>query len=326
MATQDETQQEQDAFAESFAEDVKTTEMSDDEAFGLVDDEPNEDEAEVLEEPAMEATEEPGEPEAAAASAAPGEAPAVVIEPSAQDTGDVELDPKELQRQKSWEGRLKAKEAELKAREDALKSSNEPTEPGETMAEESAEAPTVEALEDAVDKVESGEITVEQAMQTMANDFGPDFTKMLSVLIDARASEIAGKTADERVGAVRGDLDGVIGELVSEKEKMHYELISDAHPDFMDVAGSAEFKGYVEALPGSEQEAAMQVINSGSAKQINALLTAYKATQQGDEAKPQEAPDSAAMDAAEGVRSGGIKIPERPAKTDDYEAAWSEFN
>ena len=69
----------------------------------------------------------------------------------------------------------------------------------------------------------------------------------------------------------------------------------------------------------------MQLINIGSAKQINALLSAYKATMTDDEPAAQEAPDNTAMDAAEGVRSGGIKIPERPAKADDYEAAWAEF-
>jgi Meckel syndrome type 1 protein len=327
MATPDQMQQDADEFASAYAEDApQQAAQTDDEAFGLADTEtPDEDQAEMAE--------EPGEPSAAEAGGEPdAEAPSVVIEPDAVSGGDVAsdepMDPKELQREKSWEGRLRAKEAELKAREDALKSgtTGEPGEPGETLAEEAAEPAMTEAIEDAAEKVESGEMTYDQAMATLSNDFGPDFTKMLGVLINSKAQEIAGQM-DEKVGSVNRDLDGIVSELVSEKEKMHFESISDAHPDFADVAGSAEFKEYVDALPASEKEAALNVIGSGSAKQINGLLTAYKDTlANGDEpdAAPDEMDDSAAS-AAEGVRSKGMQIPEQPNKSQDYEAAWNDF-
>ena len=309
--------QEQDDFANAFGEDVQRSEMTEDEAFGLtpeVDPEmPNETEAEVAEEaPTDTAAAEASEP-------GPTEEVAVVVpvEPGAEDQGIEVMSPEDIQREKSWMGRLKAKEAELKAREDALKAQA----PGETPDQEAAEAPTTEAVEDAMEKVDSGELTFEQAMQTLESDFGPDFTKMLSVI----AKRIGGEVADERASAVRGELDGVVNELRSEKEKSHYESISEAHPDFMDVAASPEFKSYVDALPGSEQEAAIGVINGGSAKQINALLSAYKAKGQVNAEPAAEPVDESAMDAAEGVRSAGLKIPEKPAKADDYEAAWADF-
>ena len=247
-------------------------------------------------------------------------APAIVIavEPTATENDgatDEPTDPKDIQRQKSWEGRLKAREAELKAREDALKS---PSEPGETQAQESTEPAVTEAVEEAAAAVESGQMTVDQAMAALANDFGDDFTKMLGVLIETKASEIAGKTADERMGQVKGEMDGLVNELVQDKAKSHYESISDAHPDFMDVAASPEFRSYVEGLDETQQAQAMKVIESGSARQIVKLLGDYKSTLNKVDQEP-------AMDAAEGVRSKGMKIPEKPAQSDDYAEAWSQF-
>jgi hypothetical protein len=323
--------QEQDDFANAFGEDVQRSEMSEDEAFGLTPEAPaedletpDEDEAEMAEELAA-AESAPNDPAPAeTGDAGPVEETAVVVEPGAEDAGDVEvMSPEDIQREKSWMGRLKAKEAELKAREEALKGAA----PAETAAQENAETPATEAMEDAMEKVESGELTFEQAMQTLESDFGPDFPKMLTLI----AKHVGTQVSDERVGSVRSELDDVVNELRTEKEKTHYETISEAHPDFMEVGASPEFRAYVEGLPGSEQEAAMQVINSGTAKQINKLLSDYKAkgqvTTEADLEQPAAAApiDESALDAAEGVRSAGLKIPEKPAQADDYEAAWESF-
>jgi len=303
MATTENMQQDQEDFASAFnAEAPAEQEQTEDEVFGTQDEAPSgPDAAEMV--PAEEET-----------------APAIVIavEPTATENDGATnepTDPKDIQRQKSWEGRLKAREAELKAREDALKS---PSEPGETQAQESTEPAVTEAVEEAAAAVESGQMTVDQAMAALANDFGDDFTKMLGVLIETKASEIAGKTADERMGQVKGEMDGLVNELVQDKAKSHYESISDAHPDFMDVAASPEFRSYVEGLDETQQAKAMKVIESGSARQIVKLLGDYKSTLNKVDQEP-------AMDAAEGVRSKGMKIPEKPAQSDDYAEAWSQF-
>jgi len=312
MATPESVQQDQEDFAAAFAGDEpQKQEMSEDETFGLT------------EEPAEEQVEEPAA-DAEAGTEVEGDmgAPAVVvaIEPVAEEEGPT--DPKEIQRQKSWEGRLKAREAELKAREDALKQSPaEMSEPGETPAKEAAEPGVTEAVEEAVAAVESGELTIDQAMKTLANDFGEDFTKMLGVLIESKAAEIAGKAADERFGKVKGEMDGLVNEIVSDKAKSHYESIADAHPDFMDVAASPEFKGWVDGLDETQKAQAMQTIENGSARQIVKLLNGYKQAN----TKVDPPAEDPAMDAAEGVRSKGLKIPEKPAQSDDYAAAWDNF-
>lgn len=325
--TEEQAQEESQAFADAFASDEgRAPEPSEDEAFGLA--EPADPEEDVTEDRVEEATEEASEPAADPtvtedAETAPAEEEvdvAVVVTPEVNEVNDGKRHPpgltKEQQTQKSWEGRLKAWEAELKAREEALKAGA----PAEMPAETAAEAPTAEAVEAVAAQVESGEMTVDEAVATLGNDFGPEFTKMLSVLIKSQAREIAAQLADEKVGAVRGEVDGLANEIVDSKKREHFELISEAHPDFVEVAGSPEFKAYVDSLPGSEQEAATQVINSGTARQINKLLSSFKA------AKVAEPEDTQAMDDAEGVRSSGLKIPEKPKMADSYEDAWDEFN
>lgn len=320
MATPAEMKQDTEDFSAAFAQDVPAKkDMTDDEAFGLVPDaaetaetaEPDE-----ATEPAAQEAAEPAEP----AEADPASV-AVVIAP--------EVDPKDVAREKSWEGRLKAREVELKAREEALKAREEAAggknstdkESGEdeTPAHEAGETGQVEALEGAAEAVESGEMTVDEAMKTLASDFGDELPRILSILIDAKATEIAGKTADERMGTVNQKIDSIVSEIVDDKARGHFEAIADAHPDFMDVAKSPEFKSYLDAMAPDEKMAAQKVVDSGSARQIIRLLNAFKASKNVDE-------PSQAMDAAEGVRSsGGLKIPAKPAASQSYQEAWNSF-
>lgn len=326
MSTTNETmQQDQEDFAAAFAgpDEVKP-EQTEDEAFGLG---PVEEPEEVAESVAEEV---PAEPEAAesgsagdAGDDAQGAAPAVVvaIEPSENSNAEPQ-DEKDLQRQKSWEGRLKAREAELKAREEAIAAREGD---GEATAESVAEEPgAAAALENAAEQVESGELTIEQALKGLSNDFGEDFTKMLGVLIKAQASEIASKTADERVGEVHHKMDGLVGEISEDRARSHFESISDAHPDFMDVAQAPEFKEFIGAMDETQQARANAVIERGTAREIIKLISSYKAAAK--PAEPQADPEQeAALDDAEGVRTSGLKLPEKPAISDDYSEAWDQF-
>lgn len=308
--TQDELDKGQEDFSAAFAEaEAERPEMTEDEAFGLGPEEPTED---------------------GTSGAQGGEAPAVavVIEPAADQPDDAApaeevIDPKDEQRQKSWEGRLKAREAELKAREDALKAmeAGEPVS-DEPAADESAEPAVAEALEDAAEKVESGELTVAQALKTLSADFGEDFTRMLGVLIDAKAAESAGKLVDEKVGKVSQTLDDVLSTIVDDKARAHFEAIAEKHPDFMELSDGDELKSYLAGLDETERARVETVIERGSAKEIIKLLDAVKAAAEPEDVDPAQ---QEVMDAAEGVRSRGMKLPEKPAAATDYESAWDDF-
>lgn len=270
-----------------------------------------------------------------------GEPADVVVEAGDEPEPGMDME-KEKQRLKSWEGRLKAMEAKLKAAgADAKEEQGEEpvSQKAEAMAEaieqsaDQADTPAdADALQNLADQVESGDITPEEAMKVMSSDFGDDFVKMIEVITAAKAKDIAMKAVDE----MRGTVDEIIADIRDTKTQQHFEKISSVHPDFADIGASEEFKQYVESMPDGEREAAIQVIGGGSAKQIIQLLSAFKESSstpnedltpaQGESVVEEAAEDTSAMDDAEGVRSGGMKLPDQPkqAGNDDYETAWNE--
>ena len=84
------------------------------------------------------------------------------------------------------------------------------------------------------------------------------------------------------------------------------------------AAESPEFKEFVSNLPPTDRSEAERVIAAGSAREINALLTQFKQS-------AGAAGNDDALEAAEGVRSSGIRLPKPPAAADDdFVSAWNE--
>lgn len=364
MATIDQMNDDEKAFAAAFDEDqTPAAPMSEDEEFGMAEpaaeapaeakdgapEVPAEDagEANDGESPAVALVIDGGELEAAAdqanakdsaeASAEMGNDgdTAVVEDEAVKPSADMD---KEIQRLKSWEGRLKAMEAKLKAA--GADSEEEQTEAVAEAIEASAEATDTPADEDKVEQiaeqVEEGDITVQQAMKQLADDFGDEFVKMIEAIATAKAREAGTAAVDEKVGELKGTVDEIIADITDSKAKSHFEKIADAHPDFNEVGESEEFKTFIESMPEESKGAALETIANGSAKQIIKLLNDFKAASKaGGDAAPElteakesivdEAVDESAMDAAEGVRSSGMKLPDQPAKADDYASAWDQF-
>lgn len=369
MATIDQMNDDEKEFAAAFNEDqAPAAAPSEDEEFGLA-------------EPAAEMPPEPAESEAMdvksedAGNASDGEDAAVALvidggeleeaaqQAEAKDSAEAAADAgqagetvavaeegnqeqmdmaKEIQRLKSWEGRLKAMEAKLKAA--GADSEEEQTEAVADAIEKAAEAADTPADEEKVEQiaeqVEEGGLSVEQAMKQLADDFGDEFVKMIEAIATAKAREAGVRAVDEKVSEIKGTVDEIINDITDTKAKAHFEKIASVHPDFQEIGDSEEFKGYIESMPEDVRGQALDVIANGNAKEIINLLNSFKqANAQG--AKPgaeqgaelteaaesivDEVVDDSAMDAAEGVRSSGMKLPEQPAKADDYEAAWDSF-
>jgi len=318
MATTDTLKNDQDEFNAAFAEpEAEKPEVSEDEAFGLSEPEeiPDEAEAEIIEEPAADSpVEEVTEPQVE-----------VEVESAKGEPGSP-LTPDE-QREKSWEGRLKAREAELKAWEEALKAreSGMHNEAEESPEHEAAEPEVVEAVEDAVEKVESGEMSVDEALKTLGEDFGPEFAKVLEVLVTAKAKEATASITD-KIGSINKTVEDLIADITDDKTRSHFETIASKHPDFMEVSEGELMQNYLAGLPEADRSAAEHIISEGSSKDIIKLLDAVKASAPKEEVVVEVEPDNQhAMDAAEGVRSKGLKLPEKPVASDDYEAAWDSF-
>lgn len=295
-------EQADEAFASGFAEEHTKTEQTEDEAFGLTPEE-----APAANEPTGEAPavaividgEGKGEntdaPHGEMPAGGEGEAPVPAADAPALDVE------KETQRLKSWEGRLKAKEAEL-------------------AAKQAEGAAPVEA-----DPAAAGEQDGDDAdIQALSDDFGPEFVKMLRAVIAKEAKKCAMAAMEEHTAPMRKDVEAVIAEMVNDKQRAHFEKIADAHPDFMEVANSEPFKAWVGAKDEAEKASTEQIVQNGSAKEIIAMLTEYKASAapaaggSGDDFMDDQ------FDAAEGVRSTGLKLPEAPAGKDDFASAWNE--
>lgn len=222
------------------------------------------------------------------------EAPEVATEAAlAAPAPDIE---KEIQRLKSWEGRLKAREAELKSREAGVAT-------GEMPASDA-----VQAVEQVADAVASGQ-SMDDALEQIEADFGPEFVQALTALVSAQAARVV----DEKVGVVNSDVASLIDALKNDRQREHFEIIAEKHPDFMEVGTSPEFMDWVK----QKGEEAQNIVNVGSARQVCALLSEFKkGANKGD---PTE-------DGAVSVpsRSGGLRLPAKPAASDDYLSAWED--
>ena len=286
--TPEQSQQDQSDYGAAYDEDMQTpVQQTEDEAFGLVPDES------VMEDDGI-----PNTPEEA--TEVIDETPDAESVTSAAPVQATTLTPEE-QRLKSWEGRLKAREAELNAMSAGKTTQDED---GESMDHDSSESEIQETIEDAVEATEG--MDPDEALKALSADFGEDFTKMISSIIDAKVAKAS--------SGVSQSVDEIINDIVDSKAKAHFETIADRHPDFMDVANSDEFKAYCESQPGCAQ-----VVESGSAREINKMLDKYKKTL----GQPAEESDDS-MDAAEGVRSTGMRLPPQPSSSSDYAAAWDE--
>lgn len=244
-------------------------------------------------------------------------------EPAAPE-GEEQLDPKEEQRRRSWEGRLRAREEELARREAALK--GKAAEGGDEQASEAIEQ-AAESLEqdgdvegaqrvgDLAEKVESGEVSAKEAMATLANDYGEDFVKMIAAIAANEARTAGKQIAESATGELRQSVQSLIEDIVDDKQRSHFEMIADAHPDFNDISQTPEFEEFKKTYPDGEQ-----IADNGSARQIVKMLSEFKKT-----LNKEPEVENPAVAAAEGVRSAGIRIPQQPSRAEGYEEAWREF-
>ena len=235
-----------------------------------------------------------GQPDLIAEAAAEGE---TVGEEQAE-----QLSPEDLQRQKSWEGRLRKREEELAAREAALGSGN-----GEAQQ--------------AADDAEIAEIR-----QRLTEDFGDEFVGMISKLAAHEARKLAAEDFDSKLNPIQQTIAQAIQDVHAAFESMHFGAIADAHENFQDIINSPEFGAYINGLSGDEQEAAQAVLEGGTPKQVIGLLNAYKDSleQKAEQVGPDTSVDDA-LDAAEGVRgSSPVQLPGRVpvGDEDEYRAAW----
>lgn len=231
------------------------------------------------------------------AAEAAAEGDPVADEAAEQDA----LSPEDMQRQKSWEGRLKKREEELAAREAAVGGNGQP---GETDDAEIAEL-----------------------IKRASADFGEDFVSMICKIAAHEANKAIGSGVDDKLNPINQTIQQAINDVHEAFQNMHFSAIADAHENFREIIDSPEFDTYLKSLPTEQQSAATAVLEDGTPKQVIKLLTDYQnSLEQGASNAGPDASVDDALDAAEGVRgSAPVQLPERvPVGDDDeYKAAWN---
>ena len=242
----------------------------------------------------------PSEEEMAAEATAEGEPVAEEQAEMASPEGDMddgeEMSPEDMHRQKSWEGRLKKREEELAAREASM-----------SPAESNEEVDAIKAK--------------------LSDDFGAEFVDMICKVVAAESRNMAGGALNEAITPINQTIAQAIADVESAFKSLHFSAIADAHEDFQEIVNSDEFGAFIDGLSPEDQEAAGQIIQSGSPKQVIGLLNKYKESMN-QTAEADTSNMDAAMDAAEGVRgSSPVTLPNRvPVGGDDeYKAAWNSM-
>lgn len=207
-----------------------------------------------------------------------------------------------MQRLQDMETRLQAKQAELDRREAAMAQSN----PKDSQGENPGKADGAGADDDPA--------------SVLARDFGEDFVKLVTDLV----MQLCTEQVTKGVGSVAATVDQLIQQLSSERQANHFKAIAAAHGDFMEVVEAPEFMAWKAAQPPAQQKDIGRVITSGSAQEIIDMLTRFKQAKAGSNKAGNADSHDDALDAAEGVRSSGIKLPNAPTPADDFAAAWNE--
>lgn len=237
----------------------------------------------------------------------------------ADGEGEEVVSEKELQRRRTYEGRMRKLEENLQALADQSKSKQD-TATDQLAAAVDSQAPGDTLAADVVAQLEDGSLSPDAAMRQLEEDFGPDFVKMISVVVANKAAEIAGKTVADVVKPMTEEVKQITSAIADEKERKHFETIASAVPDFFEQVKTPAFTQFLEKA----DEATKRIAANGTAKEVISMMKSFTAANAPAEpvAKPKDDP---ALAAAEGVRSGSVRLPDKPgAAANDFEAAWAE--
>ncbi|WP_018865122.1 hypothetical protein [Thioalkalivibrio sp. ARh3] len=240
-----------------------------------------------------------------------------------------EPDPDELKRRleaaeqkmKSWDGRL-SKEARERAR---LERENQEL---RQRLQQGATAPGTDSGQAASgDAAQSpGGVSPEQDTDTESDEelkrFREEFGDDLATFVEKRARQIAAEQAQQAQSSLEQRLTPLEQAQKEAADLQHQQAILAEHPDASEIAASNEFLDWIDSQPDYLQPAMRQVVQNGSAAQVNQLLSQYKTANPAKPAPSNERQRQKAQN-ARAVPSRSSAPPRR--KADDFESAWDEF-
>lgn len=161
-------------------------------------------------------------------------------------------------------------------------------------------------------------------LKTFEADYGPEFVAALDKLVERRARAIVEEMGGAYVSDLSSRIDNVLQQAQEGMGRMHGDVLAALREDAEQIANAPEFQQWVAGLEGDEKANAERVVESGSLREVLALLKQYDASQGGNS----DAEDVWAEGAAAGVKgSAPVRLPTRaPASpNDEYAKAWEQF-
>jgi len=218
---------------------------------------------------------------------------------------------KEVQRTKSWEGRLKAEAARNRELQDKIKE----------ISEKAAQDTTI-----SLDELIKADPEIQAFVAEMGDEFMKPFTKLLQVT--------ANKLINDAVKPIKETVAPIKEKLTTDEEnaaKKHYTTILGAHKDALELLKAGSLNMWIESLPYKQALEKQRILQEGETQEVIDLLTEYKQTLTpggiGTQATTTVTPqpqNTAAIAAATVVKTGPVSLPKGITKAEDFEGAFKE--
>lgn len=211
---------------------------------------------------------------------------------------------REVQRTKSWDGRLRVADTKIKELEDELRQTKE-----SQKAKPSQSSP-------------SGED--DEVLKDFLEEF-PDLVKPLSVLIDRKAKEQAESLINDKLG----EFTPIKATVEKQMADNHFKAISDAHPDWQELVQAGSVQSWIESQPMYMQEPLNKVYRMGSTDEVIDLLTRFKQSNGGGSSVNQQSNNKPSkkdkISSAVAVQTGRALPPKREPDPDDFDGTWERI-
>lgn len=243
-----------------------------------------------------------------------------VVTPTVEQPTDYKvLYEQELQKTRSWEGRLSASARDIKELKDKLAAQ-------ELVTQVTAAQPSTSGVADA-SLIDLDDPVIKKFVAEM----GDDFIQPLDAYMQKRV-EHALKPILDRLTLLDKipDLEKQVAGTVEERTATHYSAILEAHKDVAELLQENAFNVYIESLPYKEAIEKKKILESGTTAKVIQFITEFKKATGRDAAvappqtpNPQPVPKSD-VDAATVVKHTSSFIPKGKADVNDFQGAFAE--
>ena len=209
---------------------------------------------------------------------------------------------KEVQRTKSWEGRITAANARAEDLENKLKEINNKISQDTSIS-----------LDELIDN--------DPEIKAFVKEMGDEFTKPFLKLLQTAAS----KLIRDAVKPIQDKVEPIEKRVQSKEQEdtaAHYRAINKAHPDVGNLLKTGALNTWIEGLPYKEAVENKRILDEGDTQEVIEMLNTYKSSVKGPQTPQTPKPEEVA--AATVVKNGPASLPKGLAKAQDFDGAFNE--